>query len=74
MNPEWWATARRYIAFLLAPLFALAAKKWGVDITDTAMLGIDVLAAIYVLASNWKEVQKHRTEQLAPPSSKEASQ
>jgi hypothetical protein len=65
MSPEQWSTTRRLIALALVPLFNIANKKLGIDITDTAMLGFDLIFAVYVAASNWKEVQVKR---LAPES------
>jgi hypothetical protein len=44
-----------YLAIFIAPL----SKKLGVDLTDTASLGLDLLFAVYIVASNIKEVLKH---------------
>jgi hypothetical protein len=66
MSPEQWSTTRRSLMLLIAVLVAPLSKKLGVDLTDTAGLGLDALFAVYLLASNAKEVLKHRTEALAP--------
>jgi hypothetical protein len=59
MTSEQWSTTRRSLMLLIAVLVAPLSKKLGVDLTDTAGLGLDALFAVYLLASNAKEVLKH---------------
>lgn len=72
MTPEQWSTTRRSLMLLIAVLIAPLSKKLGVDLTDTAGLGLDALFAVYLVASNVKEVLKHRTETIAATSASPA--
>lgn len=70
MKPETWASLRRLLAMVLVPVFAMVQRRWGVDVSESTLLVLDGIvaagSAFYVAASNWKEVQKHRTESAAP--------
>jgi hypothetical protein len=66
MKPETWASLRRLLAMALVPVFAMVQRKWGVDVSESTLLILDGIvaagSAFYIAASNWKEVQKGRTE------------
>lgn len=53
---------RRLLAVLLAPLFAIASSKFGIQVTEEVQESIFALIGLYLVASNAKEAAIKRAE------------
>lgn len=59
------ATIRRLAALVLAPVFVVVTKKWGVDISEVTINCIVGLFAVYIATSNWKQAAVAKAEAQA---------
>lgn len=59
------ASIRRFAALLLAPLFAVINKKWGLDLSEPIVGAVVALCAGYIALSNWKAASVAKSEASA---------